>query len=139
MYQKLLFATDLSKPQHDLCAQAVKIAKHFDSSLYLLHVYDIPTSTQYAAALGFAEFTSPPTEDIKAVLNTLAKEFDIDDAHQIIKTGSAKKIIPQVAKDLAIDMILLGNHYDSTKQHLFSTVTQSVIHESNCDVVILKA
>ena len=138
MYKRILFATDLSKPQHDLCQQAVNIASHFNSELTLLHVIDLPQSVQYAQALGFAEFNTAPTDEGALVLATLADEFNIPKERQIIDVGRAKFCIPETAKKLAIDLLLLGHSRDNDAPHVFGSLTQTVMEHVPCDVMILK-
>ena len=138
MYSNILFATDLTESSIDLCKQAVKLASQLNATLYLLHVIEIPSSFQYAHTLGFAELTEPNLKEVKAILNTMANQFDLPQKQQIVEIGKAKTKILETAKNYGCDLIIVGSHSNHEGHHRLGHISQSIIQHSNVDVLTLR-
>jgi nucleotide-binding universal stress UspA family protein len=137
MYSKILFATDLTTSSIPICEKAVTIAKAFSAELYLLHVIDLPTTVQYAHALGFAELDSPDNEDAKIVLNTLAEQFQIPKENQLIAAGNPKTKVLEVAQEVACDLLIIGHHDPEQSHTLLGNTAQSIVKHAGIDVLTL--
>ena len=138
MYQSVLLATDLMASSHDIVLQAKQVADVFQAKCFIVHVIEPPASTIYAAALGFAEFVDPATEDAKTTLKTLADELTIPEEQQFVKVGSIRNEINKLALELKVDLIIIGSHSKTGFSHILGSTANGVLHTAHCDVLTLR-
>ncbi len=140
MFSNILYATDLSENHFHMCQQAVKIANIFGSNIYILHVIETPPTLQIAQGLGFAEIDSPIhlQEDAKSVLSVMCESLNIPASQQFVEVGSIKHHLLNKSKELGCDLIIMGKHTSSHLPLALSNTAHSIIHEVDCDLMIIK-
>lgn len=138
MYNRILHATDFSENHFNLCEQAVAVAKHFQATLFLLHVIQPPASLQLAQGLGFAEFDKPQRDDAETVMRVLGEALNIPPSQQFIEIGSIKMHILDKIKELDCQLVIIGSHTPSKLPPLLGSTANAVIHHATCDVLILR-
>lgn len=138
MYKNILVATDLLESGEILIKKALGLAKAHHAELDVLHVIEPPVSAEYAAALGFATFPDPSTEEATLVLETFGEAHGISKEHQHIAVGKVSTRIIEHATKLNADLILLGSHAEPGLGLLLGSTTHSVIHHAKVDVLIVR-
>ena len=138
MYTNILFATDLLNEHNHLAKQAANIAAHFQATLYLLHVIELPASIQLAQGLGFTELANPATDDAKTVLAMVGDELNIPETRQFVEIGSVREHIFTKVHDLNCQLIIMGSHSANGLGSILGSTAHAVVNHAPCDVLTLK-
>jgi len=139
-YKHILVAIDLTQEVDTVLAQAIELGKQNNSTLSLVNVVE-HTASVYDAELGF-----PETPNIEQQLNAKATEslkkvkekYNITNAKSYIRSGSAKREIIDLAKELDADMIVVGSHGRHGLQLLLGSTANGVLHLASCDVLAVR-
>jgi nucleotide-binding universal stress UspA family protein len=137
MYKCILHPTDLQANHFSLCEKAKKLADFHKSSLYLIHVIEIPQTLLLAQNLGFAELIMPAKEDAQTVLKTIGDALDIPRNHQFVEIGMVKHHILERADKLKCDLIVMGKHASHSITNLMGSTTYHIMQHAKCDVLTL--
>lgn len=138
MYKTIIFAADLTSEHSHLIAKAVEIAKHFNATLHLVHVIELPASVQVAQTLGFIELAHPTKDDAQTVLSLLAERYGIPPEQQHVEIGSVKEQLFKKAIDLGCGLIIIGNHTPGAVPVMLGSTARAVLHHPPCDVMTLR-
>lgn len=136
MYQRILLATDLSEGCKSIAKKASELANHFDAKLYLVHVIEPIPAYGYP---GVTEIKSPYIDEAKKSLGQLGSDLLVPEENQIILVGPTKKEILKKAKELEIDLIVVGSHGRHGLAHLLGSTANAILHGAECDVVTVRA
>lgn len=135
-YQHLLLATDLSQSSHEANEQAAILAKAFNARLSLLHTVEpIPA---YAAYTGIADVQDAIVEDAKKALRKLGEELGVPESDQRIELGPVKSRVLEAAKELGIDLIIIGSHGRHGLSRLLESSAGGIPHDAMCDVLTVR-
>lgn len=133
-YKKILFATDLSVSNKDVCRVAKDLEKTHAAELHVTHVIEpIGTYGRGFYYLGDLE----KALEVQAVehLNTFAALFDIPQDNQHICVGNPKKEVVDLAQELNADLIVVGSHGAKGLSTLLGSTATYVLSHANCDVL----
>jgi len=137
MLKYLLHATDLTEEHLEYFENALNIAKQLHAQLFFLHVLEQPKTWQMAQGLGLVENIPLPEDDTKLVMNTLAKEYQINQDNMLIMQGSTKHKIIECLHELQIDLLLIGAPSNPLLQGEITHLSHYLIHHAPCDVMLL--
>ena len=133
----ILQPTDFSEPAAQARAAACEIAREQKARLVVLHVTAKPV-------VSYIEKTSdlPPEKLQQKLWETLRAprecEAGVDVQHRV-EEGSPVQQIVRVAKEIQADLIVLGAHGPRGPLKWFtSNVTDHIVRESPCSVLIVK-
>jgi len=139
MYTNILFATDLLDKHKHLTERASLIAQHFNATLYLLHVIELPTSYQVAQGLGFTELVNPAKDDAQTVLSLIGESINVPTSQQFVEIGSVKDIIFKKVKELNCQLVIIGSHSTHGLESLLGSTAHAITNRAPCDVLTLRA
>ena len=138
----ILVPTDLSEGAEEALDYACELARKFDATVHLLHVIGIP-------ALGVPELGVAVTSTMIDSLvreNEIALEELADRKRQLatfgqilLRTGDARDMINQTAKELGADLIVMGTHgRRGVTRALLGSVTETVVRTAPCPVLTVR-
>ena len=146
--QKLLVPTDFSENSKKALLYAVRLAQRNDASVILFHVFESPEFDRQLQH-GFS-YDSNPEMGMQFVdamrqseerLATLSRDVNASD----IKIGYAQRLgipseeIIRVAKEWAVDLIVIATHSRTALQHfLLGSTTERVIRAAFCPVLVVR-
>lgn len=141
--KKILVPTDFSKEAEAAAKVATDFAKKFNYEIHLLHMVDLPTDKvdgikQYTSeipeAIYFMKLASKQFEEL------LNKDFfDGVTVHNSVKTDSTFEGINETAKELDIDLIMMGSQGASGFKEIFvGSNTEKVVRTSDVPVLVIK-
>jgi glycine betaine transporter len=141
--KNILVPTDLSESAEQALDYACQLATQFGAKIHLLNVIGIP-------ALGVPELgvalTSTVIDSIlrdnQAALDRLAaaKCSQAQIGEIMLRTGDARDVINQTAKELAADLIVMGTHgRRGVSRALLGSVTETVVRTAPCPVLTVRA
>jgi nucleotide-binding universal stress UspA family protein len=141
--KNILVPTDLGEGAEEALEYACELAQTFGAKLHLLNVIGIP-------ALGVPELgvalTSTVIDSIirdnQAALDRLAeaKRCKAQIGQVLLRTGDARDVINQVARELDCDLIVMGTHgRRGVARALLGSVTETVMRTAPCPVLAVRA
>ena len=139
----ILVPTDLSEGAEEALDYACELAAQFGATVHLLNVISIPALG--VPELGVAMASSvidSLIEDNKAALDALAQRKCMKAAigRQLLRTGDARDVIIAAAKELGVDLIVMGTHgRRGVSRALLGSVTETVVRSAPCPVLTVRA
>jgi len=142
---RILVATDFSEFSKPAMDHGCAIAARFESELHLLHVVPDPAMLVPEAASFSVESMQAQTEALsKAATEELAKlpPGGWDNGRPVVRAvrvGTAFLEIITYAKELDVDLIVIGTHGRSGLMHiLMGSVAERIVRKSPCPVLTVK-
>lgn len=138
--KKILVPTDFSESARRALSYGISFAREYDAELTLLHVVET-VAVGYASDLfpvPMAEVFQEISGYARAELTKLAEEArerGVRVKEQVTQGKPAADIL-RVAREDAIDMIVLGTHGKGVLDHaLFGSTTERVVRKAPCPVL----
>ncbi len=138
-YKNILVALELTSKTDSLLLDKAKMLAGPDTRIFVVHAVEHTAS--YGAAYGISVEV-----DVDKVLlgeaHKMVKSFS--DSHgvslpcQFVKTGAAKFVILDQAKELNADLIITGSHGRHGVRLLLGSTTNAVLHGAQCDVLAVR-
>ena len=135
IYQHILLAADLSDENTDTAQKAKQLANLFGAKLSILHVVEPIPNYGY---VGIADLEDQLLAEAKQTLAKLGEELGIPADDQWVAVGPAKREILNTAKELKIDLIIIGSHSGHYFSDILGSTTNGVLHHSLCDVLTIR-
>ncbi len=131
----ILHATNLNTDYLDIARRASDYARSLGAELSLMHVMESIQTYGYPVV---TDLSVAHKDWVEEKMHALGDELGIDEPHQIIRSGSVKEKVLQVANEKHMNLIILGHHPQHGLQRLImGSVTDSIQHDSEQDVLIL--
>jgi len=141
--RRILFPTDFSPGAEPAVRWALGLARAFGAELVILHVLDLSLAglaglpTQVAMMPAVDELIERVRAETAAEMKRLAARFP--DARTIVREGSARPTILQVAGEVDADLIVMGTHGRTGLAHvLFGSVAAHVVRHSRIPVLTVR-
>jgi len=135
MYYRILLAADLTDSGKITAKTAWEIANQFDATLYAMHVIEPIFTYGYP---GLVDFLSTQNEEASKELSNLGRQYIIPEENLFLITGSPKAEILTKAKELEVDLIVVGSHGRHGLASLLGSTASSVLHNAECDVLTVR-
>lgn len=134
----VLASIDFSDASREALSVAVELARAFDASLTLLHVWEIPASVALEAPALSADVVTPieevAAEQLEAELARVARE--VPGATAVLRSGAAWERILDVAREKNADLVVVGTHgRTGVRRALLGSVAEKVVR--TCPVPVL--
>lgn len=147
VYRNLLIPIDFSEHSKKTIDYATQLADLAGASMKILHVLKLP---EYPAA--FYQGLYIEHDQIKTYLETgkaeaaaqlslitepiLAKGLRIE---TVLRVGNPSEEIVNVAKELAVDLVVIGSHgYGGLGRFLLGSTAERVVQYAHCPVLVVK-
>jgi nucleotide-binding universal stress UspA family protein len=138
----ILVPTDLSEGAEEALDYACEIARQFGATVHLLNVIGIP-------ALGVPELGVALTStmidsmvrDNQVALERIAdaKRNQATIGQVLLRTGDARDLINQTAKELGVDMIVMSTHgRRGVTRALLGSITETIVRTAPCPVLTVR-
>jgi nucleotide-binding universal stress UspA family protein len=137
----ILVPTDLSAGAEQALDYACELARTLGAQVHLLNVISIPSLG--VPELGIALTSSMIDQlvvDSQAAIDRLARARCTDQAGQaLVKVGDARDMINQTAKELGVDLIVMGTHgRRGISRALLGSVAETVVRSAPCAVLTVR-
>jgi nucleotide-binding universal stress UspA family protein len=137
----ILVPHDLGEGAAQALSYACELARTLDAEVHLLHVVAIP-------ALGVPELGVAVTSSVIDQL-VIENQTQLDDIARtqcnarvgqvLIKSGDPREMINQTAKELGIDLIVMGTHgRRGITRALLGSVAETVVRSAPCAVLTVR-
>ena len=141
---KILCPTDFSELSIGAMKYAGLLAEKFGASLHILHVVD--QAYQYWMAMGPESIPAGPSAE--EMTNTAKRQMEEFVGQHVpaslkatteIVTGRPFMEIIRIAKERAVDLIVIGTHgRGALSQMLLGSVADKVVHKAPCPVLSVR-
>jgi universal stress protein A len=136
--KRILMPTDFSETSEEALKYAVSLAQAFSASVHLLHVVrevDDPTEWPSPRAL-LEEQQARARADLSRVVERQPREISME---TIVRVGSPFVEIVRSAKELGVDVIVMGTHGRGPVAHmLLGSVADKVGRTAPCPVLTVR-
>jgi universal stress protein A len=140
IYTHVLFATDFSPDSDTAGARAVALAQSCGARLTIVHVVEY-SAMEYAGEIPIPENVDLDQRRIDAAreyVAALATRLGVPDAGCAVELGSPKHEVVRVAKENAVDLIVVGSHGKHGLQLLLGSTANGILHLAPCDVLAVR-
>lgn len=142
LLKTILVPTDLSEGAEEALDYACDIARQFGATVHLIHVIGIPTLgvPELGVALTSTVIDSLIRDNQEALdALVLRKQNQATFGQTLLRTGDARELICQTAKDLDADLIVMGTHgRRGVSRALLGSVTETVVRSAPCPVLTVR-
>lgn len=139
---RILVPIDFSESSKDALNYAVQFAKRFGAELILVHIVE---PTVYPADFSFAQVGFPNideelrNESAEKLSKLVAQIMEDVPARSVVRTGKAFLEIIGVAKEEAVDLIIMATHGHTGVEHiLFGSTAEKVVRKAPCPVLTVR-
>jgi universal stress protein A len=140
--KQILVPTDLSEGAEEALDYACELARTFGATVHLLHVIGIPTLgvPELGVALTSTVIDSMVRDNQDALEELANRKRDLAQFGQVLlRTGDARDLINQTAKEIGADLIVMGTHgRRGVTRALLGSVTETVVRTAPCPVLTVR-
>jgi universal stress protein A len=138
-YKKILVLLDLSDASEQIAAAGRDMAARSNAALVLLHVVEfVPTEPMGETLMPTVQIEEDLARRSRAKLDELSARLALTRTSVRIEAGNKKNEILRVAKEEAVDLIILGSRIRHGLGILVNFTEDTVLHAANCDVLAIR-
>jgi nucleotide-binding universal stress UspA family protein len=137
----ILVPTDLSEGAEQALDYACELARTLGAQIHLLNVVGIPALgvPELGVALTATMIDQLVTENQTALDEIARTRCSAPLGQVLIKAGDARDMIIQTAKELGVDLIVMGTHgRRGLSRALLGSVTEAVVRAAPCAVLTVR-
>ncbi len=139
MYQDILLPVDLDHPGTAPRATAVALAQTFGARLHVMAVmpaYELPMISQYLPAGHEQHMRDELLQRLHAFV--AAEVPQGVPSQSVIGEGRIYEEILRVAKELPVQLIVMGSHRPGLADFLIGSNARKVVQHANCSVMVVR-
>jgi universal stress protein A len=138
-YQKVLVVLDLSADSEQVAVAGRDIAAHSHGQIILLHVVEfVPVEPMGETLMPSVQIEEDLVERSKEQMQELAARLGLGAATLLVNAGNIKAEILSVAKECAVDLIVVGSRERHGLAILVNFTEDTVLHAAHCDVLAVR-
>ena len=138
-YRRILVLVDLTDLSTPIARKAQSLAATFGAEVELLHVVDfVPVEPMGETLMPAVEIEEELIHRAGARLRTLADEAGLPGIPIHIEAGNVKSEVLRVARERAVDLIVLGSRERHGISILVNLTEDTVLHGAPCDVLAVR-
>jgi universal stress protein A len=138
-YKKILVLLDLTDGSEQLVAAARDMAAHSNAAMVMLHVVEfVPAEPMGETLMPTVQIEEDLEQRAKLKLDELTARLGLSRVTARVEAGSKKTEILRVAKEEAVDLIILGSRVRHGLGILVNFTEDTVLHAAPCDVLAVR-
>lgn len=136
----ILVPTDLSEGAEEAFDYACELARTIGADVHLLNVIGIPALGMPEIGLAMTSMTiDQMVVDNQDAIEKLAARCTATRGQVMVRTGDARDVINQTAKELGVDLIVMGTHgRRGLTRALLGSVAETVVRSAPCAVLTVR-
>jgi universal stress protein A len=139
VYRRILLIVDLNDDSLPIGRRAQAIAASLGAEIELLHVVElIPLEPVGETLMPAVQIEDELIERARMRLAAFAAELGLSGAHCQVEVGSVKSDIVRIARERAVDLIVLGSRERHGLSILVNFTADAVLHAAPCDVLAVR-
>lgn len=138
-YRKVLILLDLTDASEQVAAAGRDLAAHSNAAIVILHVVEfVPAEPMGETLMPTVQIETDLVERARTRLNDLAARIGLGHASKKVEAGNKKTEILRVAKEEAVDLIVIGSRVRHGLGILVNFTEDTVLHAARCDVLAVR-
>lgn len=138
-YKKILVLLDLTDASEQIAAAGRDMAAYSNAAMVILHVVEfVPTEPMGETLMPSVQIEEGLMLRARGELSDLAARLGLAKAALRVEAGSKKNEILRVAKEEAVDLIVLGSRVRHGLGILVNFTEDTVLHAAHCDVLAIR-
>jgi universal stress protein A len=138
-YKKILVLLDLTESSEQILAAARDMAAHSNAAMLVLHVVEfVPAEPMGETLMPTVQIEEDLEQRAKLKLSELSARLKLSRVSTRVETGNKKTEILRVAKEEAVDLIVLGSRVRHGLGILVNFTEDTVLHAAHCDVLAVR-
>jgi universal stress protein A len=138
-YKKILVLLDLIDSSEQIVGAARDMAAHSNAAMVLLHVVEyIPTEPMGETLMPTVQIEEDLEQRAKLKLDELSSRLGRSQVTTRVEAGNKKTEILRVAKEEAVDLIVLGSRVRHGLGILVNFTEDTILHAAHCDVLAIR-
>jgi universal stress protein A len=138
-YKKILVLLDLSDASEQIAVAGRDMAAHSNAAMVILHVVEfVPTEPMGETLMPTIQIEEDLVQRARAKLKELSARLGLSRTTTRVEAGNKKTEILRVAKDEAVDLIVLGSRVRHGLGILVNFTEDTVLHAARCDVLAIR-
>ena len=142
IFMKILLATDGSEPSEIAARTALDLAKRLDSEVHVIHVAPEHPYVRAYYDLRHQEEEEGLRREDQRMLDEYVdhlRKAGVTLAESYLRVGEAAKEIVEVAEELGVGLVVLGNRgHGRIRRALMGSVSMGVLRHAHCSVLIVR-
>ncbi len=143
LFKRILCPVDFSRNSQRAMEAAAEMARQFGGTLTLMHAYVIPS---YPLPEGYVLASSETVTEILSKTQRAMNEArlkiigqGVPNVEVLMTEGAPFAEIVRVARELSIDLIIMGTHGRTGLRHaLLGSVAEKVVRKAHCAVLTVR-
>jgi universal stress protein A len=141
--KNILVPTDLSPHAEAAFDYACELAQKLDATVHLVNVIGIPTLgvPELGVAVTSTMIDSMISDNQKALDELVTRQRPgVRMGQVLMKTGDARDMIDEAAKEIGADLIVMGTHgRRGVTRALLGSIAESVVRTAPCPVLTIRS
>jgi universal stress protein A len=138
-YKKILVLLDLTESSEQILAAARDMAAHSNAAMVMLHVVEfVPTEPMGETLMPTVQIEEDLEQRANLKLSELSARLKLARTSTRVEAGNKKTEILRVAKEEAVDLIVLGSRVRHGLGILVNFTEDTVLHAAHCDVLAVR-
>ena len=138
-YKKILVLLDLTDASEQIAAAGRDMAAHSNAAMVILHVVEfIPSEPMGETLMPSVQIEEDLMQRSRTKLSELSARLGLSQAALRVEAGNKKTEILRVAKEEAVDLIVLGSRVRHGLGILVNFTEDTVLHAAHCDVLAVR-
>lgn len=138
-YKKILVLLDLTDASDQIASAGRDMAAHSNAAMVILHVVEfIPSEPMGETLMPSVQIEEDLMQRSRTKLKELASRLALPQAALRVEAGNKKTEILRVAKEEAVDLIVLGSRVRHGLGILVNFTEDTVLHAAHCDVLAIR-
>jgi universal stress protein A len=138
-YKKILVLLDLTDSSEQIVTAARDMAAHSNAATVILHVVEfVPAEPMGETLMPTVQIEEALEERAKIKLSELSARLGLSRTTARVEAGNKKTEILRVAKEEAVDLIVLGSRVRHGLGILVNFTEDTVLHAAHCDVLAIR-
>jgi universal stress protein A len=138
-YKKILVLLDLTDASEQILVAGRDMAARSNAAIVMLHVVEfVPSEPMGETLMPTVQIEEDLEQRAKFSLDELSARLGMSRATTRVETGNKKTEILRVAKEEAVDLIVLGSRVRHGLGVLVNFTEDTVLHAAHCDVLAIR-
>lgn len=138
-YKKILILLDLTDASEQIAAGGRDMAAHSNAAVVILHVVEfIPAEPMGETLMPSVQIEEDLIQRSRSKLSELSTRSGLQRATLRVEAGNKKTEILRVAKEEAVDLIVLGSRERHGLGILVNFTEDTILHAAHCDVLAIR-
>lgn len=138
-YKKILVLLDLTDASEQIAVAGRDMAAYSNAPMVVLHVVEfVPAEPMGETLMPSVQIEEDLMQRSRAKLSELSARLGLSRATSRVEVGNKKTEILRVAKEEAVDLIVLGSRVRHGLGILVNFTEDTVLHSAHCDVLAIR-